>query len=81
MKRVSFLRELWDQGGEKRRFCDLLVDACGSWKHAEEMWWCQVNEFLGADEISALPRDKRFARGEAAAIEYLTQALSEGRQI
>jgi hypothetical protein len=33
---------------------------------------------LGSEEVSALPRSRRFARAEAVAIEYLTQMLSSG---
>ncbi len=77
MTRISFLRELWDQGGDKERFCILLKGRSGSWEKASNLWESTVTDFLGADEFSALPRSERFRRVEVAAIEALTQELSE----
>jgi hypothetical protein len=78
VSRVRFLRELWDQGGEKQRFCERLADAYGGWEKACERWWKRVTDFLGADEISYHPRKERFALAEEDAIKYFTQALNEG---
>lgn len=77
MNRISFLRELWEKGGDRQRFCRLLLERCGSWEKAGKLWESTVTDFLGADEFSALPRSERFRRAEVVAIEYLTQELSD----
>ena len=76
LRRIPFLRDLWDAGEENHELCTRLRAAEGSWKAAERRWKKTVKLFLGDKKIQDLwRRKKRIAAAVPLAVELLGHEL------